>query len=65
LEGAENELRGGFLTPDRAFMHIACANALRRYHQELKDDVTGAQKAADELHAQSDDGESAERTNDA
>src|SRR5436853_7864979 len=49
---AMRELRSGLLTPDRAFMHIACANALRRYKEELTDDIQAAQRAADKLHAE-------------
>lgn len=49
---AENELLGGVLTPDRAYMHVACSNALRAYGDELKRDITGAQRAADQLHAE-------------
>lgn len=52
---AELELRGSTLTPDRAFMHIACANALHRYEQELTDDVMKAQRAADHVHAEADE----------
>jgi hypothetical protein len=49
---AKRELREGVLTQERAFMHIACANALSRYAKELTDDVTAAQRAADSLHAE-------------
>lgn len=48
---AETELRAGTLTPDRAFTHIACGNALRAYKEELTDDIAKAQRAADRLHA--------------
>lgn len=48
---AEAELRGGLLTPDRAFMHIACANGLGRYKDELDADITAAQRAAKQVHA--------------
>ena len=51
IRQAELELRGGLLTPDRAFMHVACANALRAYREALTKSVEGAQRAADQLHA--------------
>lgn len=54
---AERELRSGTLTPDRALMHIACANGLSRYLEELTTDVTNAQVAADTLHATESDTE--------
>lgn len=46
---AENELRSGNLDGNRAFMHIACSNALRRYSEELTTDIEKAQTAADKL----------------
>lgn len=49
LSQAENELRAGTLTAERAFMHVACCNALRRYREELNDDINKAQTAADSL----------------
>lgn len=49
---AEQQLVDGVLTPDLAFTHIACANGLRRYHDELKGDISKAQRAADKLHAE-------------
>lgn len=52
LTQAENELRDGQLTPERALMHIACCNALRKYHEDLAADITSAQRAADKLHAE-------------
>jgi len=59
---AERELRGGLLTMERAFMHVACSNALNRYDEELKDDIRTAERAAKSLHeadaAEAEDGES-------
>jgi hypothetical protein len=49
---AERELRGSELTPERAFMHIACSNALARYHADIQSDIAKAQRAADALHAE-------------
>ena len=51
LRQAELELRSGTLTPDRALMHVACCNALRRYLAELEDDIRQAERAAERLHA--------------
>lgn len=51
LTTAENELRAGMLTPERALMHIACCNALRKYQEELTENVNSAQRAAHKLHA--------------
>lgn len=56
LRDAMNELRGGVLTPDRAFMHIACINALARYDEELQGDIEKAQRAAEQVHAEDPDG---------
>jgi len=63
---AENELRNGRSSGDRAFMHVACSNALRRYHEELKDDIKAAQTAADQLREASEpnDGENEPRQGD-
>lgn len=60
---AENELRAGTITLERALMHVACSNALRRYHEELNDDITKAQSAADQLREASnpEDGENEPR----
>jgi hypothetical protein len=44
---AEAELRDGVLTPERAFMHIACSNALWKYGDEIQGDIRKAQRAAD------------------
>lgn len=49
---AENQLVAGTLTPDLAFTHIACANALRRFEDDLNDDIKKAQRAADRLRAE-------------
>lgn len=63
---AENELRAGGLTLDRAFMHVACSNALRRYSEELTQDINKAQTAADKLRdaAEPNDGENEPRPGD-
>ena len=65
-EVAENELRGGISNGDRAFMHVACSNALRRYGEELNDDIKKAQTAADKLREASEpnDGETEPRQGD-
>lgn len=47
-------------------MHIACSNALRRYAEELNDDIKKAQTAADKLREESEpnDGENEPRQGD-
>jgi hypothetical protein len=52
LRLAEMELRASKLTPDRAFMHLACCNALRTYREEIEGDIVRAQRAADQVHAE-------------
>jgi len=55
---AKDELRDGKLTQERAFMHVACANALARYREELESDITAAQRVANQLHAEQAEDES-------
>lgn len=56
IRQAEFELRDGKLTPDRAMIHIACANALRAYREELESSVRAAESAAQKLAKTPEDG---------
>lgn len=49
---AENALRDGTLTPERALLHIATCSAFRKVHESFTADINTAQRAADKLRAE-------------